>query len=491
MGMLKKISLDHKNIRRSVWLVLILFVLFGYSLQSVAGSAYYSMVKQAYATVSSPPVILEEGNCSGTSTIYSNGTSAKVNVTAPVWLTGWQDRKRISIKHTNVDSNLTDFPLYVKIVNDTDIGASARSDGYDIRFTFSDGATLLKYERETFTITEGKANGDFWVKVPTVSSFESTIIYIYYGKSDATDGADPTNVWSVNTLGVWHMSDGPSNTLEDYTANNNTVNKRGTNQPSEVNGKIAKAQYFNADWAWATAKENLNNVNNTSGFTISAWYKPDGSNPSYHYLLTKNTDALSNVQYGMYIRTPNTGGVMGAAINGLAVDITGSSRVWTNGVWHHVVLTWDGASLRGYVNGVQVGSVSHTNTMTPQGNFINLGRRSNAADGSTSSGAFRGTLDEIRLENVTRSASWIKFEYYNIASEDNELTWESEESLVPTYDFVDNNTSDVDSSADRGTHSNFTAQQYGPDSIYDTLTEVDTGSGIAKVGTDTSGMVMR
>jgi len=39
------------------------------------------------------------------------------------------------------------------------------------------------------------------------------------------------------------------------------------------------------------------------------------------------------------------------------------------------------------------------------------------------------------------------------------------------YDYVDNNTSDVDSSPDKGTHSNFTAQQFGPDNIYDTLTE--------------------
>jgi hypothetical protein len=39
------------------------------------------------------------------------------------------------------------------------------------------------------------------------------------------------------------------------------------------------------------------------------------------------------------------------------------------------------------------------------------------------------------------------------------------------YDFVDNNDTDVDSSADKGTHSNFTAQKYGPDSINDTLTE--------------------
>ncbi|MGD8565962.1 MAG: PKD domain-containing protein, partial [Candidatus Bathyarchaeota archaeon] len=46
------------------------------------------------------------------------------------------------------------------------------------------------------------------------------------------------------------------------------------------------------------------------------------------------------------------------------------------------------------------------------------------------------------------------------------------------YDYVDNNISDVDGSPDLGNHSNFTAQQYGPDLIYDVLTEGTNVSGI-------------
>jgi len=42
-------------------------------------------------------------------------------------------------------------------------------------------------------------------------------------------------------------------------------------------------------------------------------------------------------------------------------------------------------------------------------------------------------------------------------------------------DYVDNNTSDVDNSTDKGIHGNFTAQKYGPDLINDTLTEENTG----------------
>ena len=47
----------------------------------------------------------------------------------------------------------------------------------------------------------------------------------------------------------------------------------------------------------------------------------------------------------------------------------------------------------------------------------------------------------------------------------------------PAEDYVDLQ-SNVDGVADVGTHSNFTAQMYGPDSTYDTLTEANTGGGV-------------
>jgi hypothetical protein len=45
--------------------------------------------------------------------------------------------------------------------------------------------------------------------------------------------------------------------------------------------------------------------------------------------------------------------------------------------------------------------------------------------------------------------------------------------LIQNY--VDNSVSDVDGSANIGTHSNFAAEQSGPNAVYDTLTEQNTG----------------
>ena len=101
------------------------------------------------------------------------------------WLATHTFRKEITIQDTNVDSNLTDFPVYVKIDNDADFHES-RSDGYDVCFTSSDGETLLKYEREYWTGGDGNAaTAHFWVKVPSILSSGGATIYCYYGDDDA------------------------------------------------------------------------------------------------------------------------------------------------------------------------------------------------------------------------------------------------------------------------------------------------------------------
>ena len=64
----------------------------------------------------------------------------------------------------------------------------------------------------------------------------------------------------------------------------------------------------------------------------------------------------------------------------------------------------------------------------------------------------------------------------NLAADDSAyMTFRSYYSGPNISDFVDNNSSNVDSSANKGSESNFAAQQAGPDSTYDMLTEGNTG----------------
>ncbi len=61
-------------------------------------------------------------------------------------------------------------------------------------------------------------------------------------------------------------------------------------------------------------------------------------------------------------------------------------------------------------------------------------------------------------------------------------------STVSGGDYVNQYNSSIDSIPDQGTHSNFTAQQYGPDNIFDTLTEQNITSQIQDYSPDTSSL---
>ncbi|MFB0514121.1 MAG: hypothetical protein ACETVQ_00940 [Candidatus Bathyarchaeia archaeon] len=75
-------SREFRRVHKSIWVALALLLVSSFLLQNVAGSAYYSLLMQSYTTVTSPPVILQNGT-SGTSTIYTNSTSAKARAAAP------------------------------------------------------------------------------------------------------------------------------------------------------------------------------------------------------------------------------------------------------------------------------------------------------------------------------------------------------------------------------------------------------------------------
>jgi hypothetical protein len=79
-------KLESRNISGSILLVVNILIPPD-SLGNAGTSVYYSLNMKSQATVSLPPVILQNGNVSGASTIYMNSTSAKVNVTATQGMT--------------------------------------------------------------------------------------------------------------------------------------------------------------------------------------------------------------------------------------------------------------------------------------------------------------------------------------------------------------------------------------------------------------------
>jgi hypothetical protein len=82
----------------------------------------------------------------------------------------------ITISNSFVGGDLTDFPLLVKIFNDTNLTGDTQN-GNDIYFTLPNGNRLAS-EKEDFSISAEGASGDFWVKVPEIYTGATIVMHI-------------------------------------------------------------------------------------------------------------------------------------------------------------------------------------------------------------------------------------------------------------------------------------------------------------------------
>ena len=141
----------------------------------------------------------------------------------PAWYNySWTNRKAITVDHTKVSGNLTNFPMLFS-VTDANLktvangGSVGKADGTDILFTASDGVTKLDHELEGYSSATGQVTA--WVRLPSLSSSADTVVYVYYGNAAAADQQNRTGVWDSNYKLVWHLGNGITLSGADSTSN--------------------------------------------------------------------------------------------------------------------------------------------------------------------------------------------------------------------------------------------------------------------------------
>jgi len=136
-------------------------------------------------------------------------------VKADNWLEGWSYRKTHII---NPSSGAGEgYPIKVIVYygfgssygNTVYLDGKCRADFGDIRFTASDGKTVLDYWLEE------KVDKDFavfWVKIKDNLDSEKTKIYIYFGNKEASYDGNPNNVFiyfdDFEDLEGWNVEEG-------------------------------------------------------------------------------------------------------------------------------------------------------------------------------------------------------------------------------------------------------------------------------------------
>lgn len=192
------------------------------------------------------------------------------------WLEGWDFRRSLEIDATQVDQDLTDFPLMVRLTPGIIDFNAVLPSGHDIRFTANDGVTLFSYELEEYDPLQAKAV--YWVRIPTVSATTNIPFFVYWGNNQAVDASNPAGTWDENYMAVWHLAATNGETQPDSTSNAYDLNVYGDVVEGEngvmggsvaLSGSSADPQYL------ASQKGSTYPTFNTiAGITYSAWAHP-------------------------------------------------------------------------------------------------------------------------------------------------------------------------------------------------------------------------
>jgi|GEM_PF-2102289 len=335
------------------------------------------------------------------------------------WLSGWDQRIKLTVDSTKVDENLTDFPALVYLsaasgIGDVDVSCvfdelTSDDNRKKIAVTTSDGQTQCYVEIEKWD--DASEEAWLWVKIPSVSSIGDSYLYLYYDADHAdnttyigdTNSTPAENVWNSHFKGVWHLDETTGSYYDSTDSNyDGTLTDADTDSTRGATGKINGAIDLNGDADYIDCGD-VAEVDSVYALTYEVWMKDGATNA----LISKYTDDNSKASIynasGDALYWSLTDGSPGSPSYGTSAVLTGE---------HYLAMAYDGLQtgnsniLKGYVDGEEV-TLSFTGTIPA----LTANHSENLYLGKQAAAYTDGIIDEVRISSSPRSAAWIKASY--------------------------------------------------------------------------------
>src|SRR5437660_1178172 len=195
-------------------------------------------------------------------------------------------------------------------------------------------------------------------------------------------------------VAAYSFNEGSGTAVGDSSGTNNTGTLSGASWTTA--GRFGNALVFNG----TSARVNIPNsasLQLTTGMTLEAWVNPSTVDGAWRDVIYKATDNYYLEATSTNASKPAGGGTFGGA----GSESYGTAALAVN-TWTHLATTYDGSTLRLYVNGVQVSSQARTGNLATSTSALQIG------GDSTYGQYFTGTIDEVRIYNRALSQAEIQ-----------------------------------------------------------------------------------
>jgi Concanavalin A-like lectin/glucanases superfamily len=203
-----------------------------------------------------------------------------------------------------------------------------------------------------------------------------------------------SNTQPSGLVAAYGFAEGAGPTVADSSGNGNTGTISGATWTTQ--GKFGSALVFDGTSAVVTVP-GAASLQLTTGMTLEAWVYPTVAPAGWRAVIDKNVDRYYLMASSDQGNRPVAGGTWAAGNQ----NAPGPTVLAVN-TWTHLAATFDGATVRLYVNGTQVASQAQTTPLTTSTGTLQIG--GDAYWGEN----FAGRIDEVRIYNRALSAAEIQ-----------------------------------------------------------------------------------
>jgi Concanavalin A-like lectin/glucanases superfamily/Domain of unknown function (DUF2341) len=325
-----------------------------------------------------------------------------------------------------VPGDVSNFPLALQLDAASFDFAQAKPDGSDVRFFAADG-TPLAHAVELWDAQAGRAA--LWVKLPKVAGNQAgQALVMRWGNPDAENVADAHAVFSVDDgfVAAWHLGEEGSTAAggyKDATANGAHATGVALGAADRVDGRVGKAVSLHHDrhqWLRVDGSANNQKFNLVAHSTYSIWTYANSHTVEYQCAFSRGETGFRLHYYGAADWDDNMGKHIVESCTELVggADLCplkgGENAPWKGtdvapGKWWHWTVVNDYPKIHFYLNGVEEVSLTSVDDWTSgAAKPVGIGNNTNHTDGRRS---WDGYLDEARVLNVAKDASWVKLDY--------------------------------------------------------------------------------